>query len=153
MPAARPRGLWLCLGLTGLAVPLTAAAGEFLAFPGLWKTVTQLVAAPGTAPQEPAVNWHCVDEAADPWTSFAQLSLPQGEQCKQTKSERTGTTLEWVVECRGTAAIVNAGRVVFDSPSHYKGEVQLTGQFMGYPVNDKIEIEGQRYAACTSPRD
>jgi hypothetical protein len=57
------------------------------------------------------------------------------------------------VECKGPVAIVNVGHVVFDSPSHYRGEVELSGSFMGYPVRSRVTLEGQRYAACTSPRD
>ncbi len=138
--------------LAGLAVPLIAAAGEFMAFPGLWKTTVQ-VAGPAGAHGEPTVTWHCVDEVEDPWSAYAQLTLPPGDLCTQTKSERTGTTLAWTVECKGPVAIVNSGRIVFDSASHYRGEVQLSGAFMGFPLNSRFTVEGQRYAACTSPRD
>ncbi len=123
-----------------------------MAFPGLWKTTLQLVA-PADGAHEPNVNWHCVDEAEDPWTAFAQLTVPEGAACTQTQSERTGTSLAWTVECKGVVAITNTGHVTFDSPSHYRGEVQLAGTFMGYPVNSRINVEGQRYAACTSPAD
>ena len=152
---------WLALGalggasvaaLAGLAVPLIATAGEFLAFPGLWKTVVQL-AGPSVTPHEPAVQWHCVDEAADPWSAFGQIALPAGDVCRQTRSERTATTLAWTVECKGPAAIASIGRIVFDSASHYRGEVELSGSFMGYPVSSRVTVEGQRYAACTSPAD
>ena len=67
------------------------------------------------------------------------------------KSERTATTLSWTVECKGTAALVGSGHIVFDSAAHYRGEIELSGTFMGYPVSNRISVQGQRYAACTSP--
>ncbi len=152
---------WLALGavggasvaaLAGLAVPLTATAGEFLAFPGLWKTVVEARDSAGTA-HEPEVQWHCVEEGADPWSAYARIALPAGDLCRQTQSERTATTLAWTVECKGLAAIVSTGRIVFDSASHYRGKVELSGTFMGYPIGSQIALEGQRYAACTSPAD
>jgi len=132
----------------GLTVPPLATAGEFMALPGLWKTTERLE---GPVQQAPAVRWHCVEEALDPWSAYAQIALPAGDMCRQTKSERTGTTLSWTVECQGPIALV--GNIVFDSASHYRGEVELSGTFMGYPVSNRISVEGQRYAACTSPRD
>jgi Protein of unknown function (DUF3617) len=137
-----------------LLLPVAAPAGEFMAYPGLWKTTLQL--ASESSPTESNVTWHCVDEGEDPWSAFAQLSLPEGEaaSCKQTQSERTATSLAWTVECKGPPlALVNKGQVTFDSPSHYRGEVQVNGTFMGYPVSSRITVEGQRYAACTSPKD
>jgi hypothetical protein len=136
--------------LLGLAVPLLATAGELMALPGLWKTTARLVE---PSQRDPEVNWHCVDEVQDPWSAYAQIALLAGDMCKQTKSERTGTTLAWTVECKGPVALVGNGQVVFDSASHYRGEVELSGTFMGYPVSNRISVEGQRYAACTSPRD
>lgn len=133
-----------------LLIPVATPAGEFMAYPGLWKTSVQLATA------EPNVMWHCVDEGEDPWSAFAQISLPEGEaaSCKQTQSERTATSLAWTVECNGPPlALVNKGQVTFDSPSHYRGEVRVSGTFMGYPVSSRVTVEGQRYAACTSPSD
>ncbi len=135
-----------------VSLPLTAMAEEFMAYPGLWKTV-QTAATPTPSTAQPQADWHCVDEAEDPWSAYAQITMPEDDSCTQTQSERTGTSLEWTVECKGTSAIVSRGKVIFDSPSHYRGEVQLSGSFMGHPVNDKITLEGQRYAACTSPSD
>jgi hypothetical protein len=132
----------------GLAVPLLATAGEFMALPGLWKTTEWLA---GPVQQPPVVNWHCVDEAQDPWSAYARIAPPVGDMCRQTRSERTDTTLSWELECKGSMTLV--GKIVFDSASHYRGEVELSGTFMGYPVSNRISVEGQRYAACTSPRD
>ena len=149
-PAAALAAVALAGSALGLAVPLLATAGEFLALPGLWKSTERLV---GPTQQDPAVSWHCVDEVQDPWSAYAQIALPPGDMCRQTKSERTGTTLSWTVKCKGPIALVGNGQIIFDSASHYRGEVELSGTFMGYPVSNRFSVEGQRYAACTSPRD
>jgi hypothetical protein len=136
-----------------VTLPLTAVADEFMAFPGLWKTTTQPAATVDTKASASQPDWHCVDEAEDPWGAYARIVLPEDDSCTQTQSDRTATSLEWTVECKGPTAITSRGKIIFDSPSHYRGEVQLSGNFMGNPVNDKIALEGQRYAACTSPSD
>ena len=120
-----------------------------MAYPGLWKTTVQVVS---QTEVQPEVHWHCVDEAEDPWQAYAQLNFVDAS-CVQTKSERTGTSLEWTVECKSPLTVVNTGRIVFDSPSHYRGTVEMTGTFMSYPIQEKIIVEGERHAACTSPSD
>jgi hypothetical protein len=136
-----------------VTLPPAAMADEFMAYPGLWKTTTQPTVTADRKASVPQPDWHCVDEAEDPWSAYARIVLPEDDSCTQTQSDRTATSLEWTVECKGPAAITSRGKIIFDSPSHYRGEVQLSGNFMGNPVNDKIALEGQRFAACTSPSD
>jgi hypothetical protein len=138
--------------LASLMISASAGADEFMALPGLWKTTYQIRDV-GTEPHEPAVVWHCVDEEADPWTSFAQLQDLPGMSCSRTSLQRTSTSLKWRIECHGAAAIHSEGAVVFDSAQHYRGWVKFSGSVMGYPLESVTDIEGTRYAACTSPAD
>ena len=123
-----------------LAPHAHADAGDFQAMPGLWKIVTHATA-PG-APRD-TVAWHCVDEDADPWASFV-LPVPDAS-CQRIDEHRSRTSLDWNLRCQ--APPVLHGRVAFDSPEHYTGTLGAEG---GAPV---LRVEGERYAACTSPKD
>jgi hypothetical protein len=144
--------------LAGMLIP-AAQADEFLAMPGLWKTTYELEGAnPGTREQQRVV-WHCVDEQADPWGSFAQLQDLPGMTCSRSSLQRNSTSLKWKLQCRGpgpdtVADVVEAsGAIVFDSPQHYTGWVKFSGTLMGYPLQSGSKVEGTRKAACTSPSD
>ena len=121
-----------------LAPHAHADAGDFQAMPGLWKIVTH---AKGT-PHE-TVAWHCVDEDADPWASFA-LSPPDAT-CQRSDEHRSRTSLDWNVQCHAPPAL--HGRVAFDSPEHYSATLGAEG------AEPLLRVEGRRYAACTSPKD
>jgi hypothetical protein len=149
----------LCAGVFAvLLAPAAAVADEFLALPGLWKT-TYEVQGVATAPGDPKVVWHCVDEAADPWASFAQLRDLPGMTCTRSSLEYKSTSLKWKTECHGPGPADNAdmirseGAIVFDSSQHYTGWVKISGSLMGYPVQSGSKVEGSRHAACTSPSD
>lgn len=123
-----------------LAPRAHADAGDFQAMPGLWKIVTH--AGANSAPGD-TVAWHCVDEDADPWASFA-LPPPQAS-CQRSDEHRSRTSLDWTLTCASAPAL--HGRVVFDSPEHYTATLGADG---AEPV---LRVEGKRYAACTSPKD
>jgi hypothetical protein len=139
--------------------PAAARGDEFLAMPGLWQTVYEVDGTTAAVPGTPAVVWHCVDEAADPWISFAQLRDLPGMICKVHSQERTNTSLQWQTRCHGpgpetiAATIDVTGAIIFDSPEHYRGWVRFSGTLMGYPLRSGAKIEGTRRAACTSPAD
>jgi hypothetical protein len=136
------------VALTVLLVPVICTADDFMALPGLWKTTYRQA-----GQDEPKILWHCVAEDTDPWVAFAQLEDGQGMSCTLSKQERTSTSLEWRIECKGAAAVTGEGRIVFDSTQHYTGSVKFTGTLWGYPLQSVTQIEGKRYAVCTSPRD
>jgi hypothetical protein len=69
-----------------------------------------------------------------------------GEQCKRSGEHRTSTALAWNVSCGGQPAQAGDGHIQLDSPEHYNGAVKLDG-------HDVLQVEGKRYAACTSPAD
>jgi hypothetical protein len=149
---------WLVLtaaSLAGVALSPVLRADEFLAMPGLWRTTYEL----GGNAGEIKVTWHCVDEAADPWLSFAQLEDLPGMVCRRDDPHRNSTSLEWKMECHGTGPeseadnVTASGAVIFDSPQHYRGWVKLSGTLLGYPMESGAKIEGYRKAACTSPAD
>jgi hypothetical protein len=144
--------------LAGVLLPPAARADEFLAMPGLWRTTYEIEGAP-EKPEALKVAWHCVDEAADPWVSFAQRQDLPGMTCNKGSQDRNSTSLKWKTECHGPGpdavadVIEVSGSIIFDSPQHYRGWVKFSGTLMGYPLQSKSKIEGTRKAACTSPSD
>jgi hypothetical protein len=145
--------------LAGVLLPAAAQADEFLAMPGLWKTTYELEGASPETREQPRVVWHCVDEQADPWASFAQLEDLPGMTCSRSSLQRNRTSLKWIMQCRGpgpdtVADVIEAsGAIVFDSPQHYTGWVKFSGTLLGYPLQSGSKVEGSRKAACTSPSD
>ncbi|WP_445145303.1 DUF3617 domain-containing protein [Dyella sp. Tek66A03] len=136
------------VALASLAVLSLAAAashadpGDFQAMPGLWKITTRSFDH-GHAGSE-QTRWHCVDEGPDPWLEFADLPGPV--QCKRSGELRRSTALAWTLTCPGMSPAAAHGRVDFDSPEHYTASVKLQG-------HDVVQVEGRRYAACTSAND
>lgn len=63
--------------------------------------------------------------------------------CERSGKHCTSTALTWTTACSIHAG---HGRIALDSPQHYTGEVTLDGQA-------SLQVEGQRYAACTGPAD
>ena len=150
MSLSRTTGVLLLL--SAVAAP-TGADENFGAMPGLWKTTYQTAGDGKAAAAAPQIRWHCADEEADPWAEFAQLREPKGYSCKRVSFNRTVSALKWRLECSGPSSFVNEGSLVFDSPQHYSGEVTLSGSLMDYPWQTRVEVDGSRKAACTSPAD
>lgn len=123
--------------------PGRADPGDFAAMPGLWKTVTTPVDHGHRG--KPVITWHCVDEGADPWTAFA-IVMPAIEPCVRSGQHRGSTALAWNVDCSHPATS-GRGRVDFDSAEHYTGSVTLADR------GEVASVDGQRFAACTSPSD
>ncbi|RAO74447.1 DUF3617 domain-containing protein [Dyella jiangningensis] len=124
--------------------PGHADPGDFQAMTGLWKIVTRVMEHGHLgAPRE---RWHCVDEGPDPWAEFAALPVPGHTQCERSSQHRSSTALSWTASCAGLAAPGARGRVDFDSPEHYTASVSVAGRQV-------VQVEGRRYAACTSPKD
>src|SRR5271163_4663698 len=93
----------LCAGLVGkLLAPAVASADEFLALPGLWKTTYEVEGVASRVIPERKVVWRCVDEAGDPWVSFAQLQDLPGMTCTRPSLQFQSTSLRWKTECRGS---------------------------------------------------
>lgn len=136
------------VALASLAVLSLAAAashadpGDFQAMPGLWKIITHRIDHGRAGPAQ--VQWHCVDEGPDPWQEFA--NLPGQTQCKRSGEQRSSTALAWTLTCPGRSPAAGHGQVAFDSPEHYTASVKLHG-------HDAVQVEGRRYAACTSAND
>ncbi|WP_109124300.1 DUF3617 family protein [Dyella sp. C11] len=134
-------GVLLAAALIG--EPGHADPGDFQAMPGLWKIVTRVFESGHEG--APQVTWHCVDESPDPWVEFAQVPVPGQAQCEQANKRRSSTALSWALQCQGSADVVR-GQVKFDSAEHYNAAINVNGK-------DVVQVEGRRYAACTSPKD
>jgi hypothetical protein len=124
------------------------ADDEFKAFPGLWQTTIQPDSS--SSSKSAKMEWHCVYEDADPWSSFAYLSRPDDKSCERTYFHRTSTSLQWRIKCADVSTTYE-GSIVFSSAGHYTGKVMFRGP--GGGPERTIAIEGKRYAACTSPQD
>jgi hypothetical protein len=140
---ARVLAVLVLLGAALLGEPGHADPGDFQAMPGLWKIVTR-VFEHGKEGQ-PQVSWHCVDESPDPWVEFANLPVPGYSQCSRADQHRSSTALSWTLQCQGLADAAR-GQVKFDSAEHYTAGVSIKGKVV-------VQVEGRRYAACTSPKD
>ena len=147
----RHRSLQLvALATMGLALGVVSPAsradpGDFGAMPGLWKIVTRLFSHGQWG--KPTVQWHCVDEGADPWASFSHIDPSAANQCQQADQRRSSTTLDWTLRCKGIDPAALHGHVGFDAAEHYTARLTLPNG------NDLARVEGKRYAACTSPAD
>ncbi len=122
-----------------------ADPGDFRAMPGLWKIIVRLVSHGHAG--APVERWHCVDEGADPWVEFASEEIPEHTKCERSDEHRSSTNLKWNLSCPGNPPATGEGRVDFDSPEHYTAGMAINGQ------GDVLQVEGKRYAACTSPSD
>jgi hypothetical protein len=140
---ARRVALVVLLAAAFVGEPGRADPGDFQAMPGLWKIVTRVL--DHGKPGEPQLAWHCVDEGPDPWVEFAQLPVPGHAQCERSEQRRSSTALSWTLQCGGLMEAAR-GRVRFDSAEHYTATVEVGG-------NAVVQVEGTRYAACTSPKD
>jgi hypothetical protein len=139
----------------GLALFLAAVFGspasradpaDFQAMPGLWKIVMRPVV--HGHPGKSTTQWHCVDEGADPWAAFATIiTVPDHPRCQPADQHRSSTALAWTLSCAGKPSAKGRGRVDFDSAEHYTASIALQDR------GEVIRVEGQRYAACTSPSD
>ena len=139
---ARAIAVLVLLAAALIGEPSRADPGDFQAMPGLWKIVTRMI---DHGHAEEQVRWHCVDEGPDPWAEFANLPVPGYRQCERTTQHRRSTALAWTLACPGLSKAAQ-GRVDFDSAEHYTASIAIEG-------NAVVQVEGRRYAACTSPRD
>jgi hypothetical protein len=138
--ARASRAVFTVLLLSSLLAPRAHAdAGDFQAMPGLWKVITR-----SGDPVRETTAWQCVDEDADPWSSFA-MSPPGAAACQREDAHRSRTSLNWHLRCADATSM--HGQLAFDSPEHYVGTLAAAG---GDTV---LRVEGHRMAACTSPKD
>jgi hypothetical protein len=131
------------LGAALIGEPGHADPGDFQAMPGLWKIVTHVFE--NGHESDPKVTWHCVDESPDPWVEFGNLTVPGYVQCARADQHRSSTALSWTAQCEGLKGVAR-GQVKFDSAEHYVAGIKVDGK-------DVVQVEGRRYAACTSPKD
>jgi hypothetical protein len=134
----------MIVGIAVASPSLQADPGDFAAMPGLWKIVTTRIDHGHRG--KSVLDWHCVDEGADPWTTFAVIVVPDMPPCQREDQHRGSTSLAWTAHC-GNANVAGRGRVDFDSAEHYTASVSLPDR------GDVVSVEGQRMAACTSPSD
>jgi hypothetical protein len=135
--------LFIAAGLGSWAAHADSA--DFQAMPGLWKITTHRLS--HGRPGKPSIEWRCIGEGADPWASFANFAIPDVPPCQRSDQHRSSTALAWAVSCPVEPTANGRGRVDFDSAEHYTASIELQNR------GEVVRIEGQRYAACTSPND
>lgn len=135
---SNPIAALMLIGASGaLSTSAHADPADFQAMPGLWKITLHTIK--GGKDQ---VKWKCFYDGADPWETFVD-PLSSAPDCERNAEHRTSTALAWKVSC---GAHAGNGRIVLDSPQHYRGEVAMDG-------HPSLQVYAQRYAACTGPAD
>ena len=160
----KAKGAWSTCVRVGLAVLASAclrpaAADEFLAMPGLWKLSYRASGQGQPNAQRQAREqawlaqplWRCVDEDTDPWRAYADL--PQQPACERLSVQRTSTSLRWQLQCNNADWLSVKGRLVFDSATHFTGQISRVMRQDNQLLTEALEVSGQRVAACTSHLD
>lgn len=129
--------LMLISASAAVSTNVHADPADFQAMPGLWKITLHTL-----KDGKEQVKWKCLYDGGDPWATFVEVMLPEAN-CERSNEHRTSTALAWSVNCNAHSG---NGHIALDAPDHYTGSVKLDG-------HDVLQIEGKRYAACTSPSD
>lgn len=141
---SHPLAALLLLGASStISTGAHADPADFQAMPGLWKITLHTLKDGHSAGA--VVKWKCLYDGGDPWQTFVDVMAPQ-TQCQRSDEHRTSTALAWNVSCGNEPLHAGSGRIDLDSAEHYSGNVTLDG-------HDVVQVEGKRYAACTSPSD
>jgi hypothetical protein len=135
---SNPIAALMLLGASGaVSTGAHADPGDFQAMPGLWKITLHTL-----KDGKQQVKWKCFYDGADPWTTFADAVEPAAA-CERSGERRASTALAWQVNC---GAQKGSAHIQLESAQHYIGTVLLDG-------TQVLEIDGQRFAACTGPAD
>jgi hypothetical protein len=141
-------GSALAIGaLLMLVRPANAAEGPK---PGLWKVVTHVTREGATAPPDSHTSCVTADQMKDPGQSIMPQPASPEEKCTRTQYEWTGRKLSWQIECSGQMNMKGGGKINFDTPEHYSGEITSTGSVNGHDFNSTIALDGQRVGDCPS---
>lgn len=105
----------------------------------------------GTVPQPPHMRAHCVTQKDI--DNFANGLAEQSqhypdENCQRTSFHESSTEVDWKYECTGKFTMTREGSIKFDSPSHYKGTLKMSGNVMGQTIDNSSMMEGTRIGAC-----
>ncbi|GLQ90704.1 DUF3617 domain-containing protein [Dyella flagellata] len=135
---SNPIAALMLIGASGaVATSAHADPADFQAMPGLWKITLHTL-----KDGKQQVKWKCFYDGADPWTTFADTAEPD-EHCQRSGEHRTSTALAWQLNCD---AHKGSAHIQLDSAQHYAGKLTMDGQPM-------LEMDGERFAACTGPAD
>jgi len=77
--------------------------------------------------------------------------VPQrGTDCKVVRSNRTGNTLSYRMECAGKDAMVAEGEITYAGDS-YTGKMHMTGAAGGEPFEMNQTYSGKKIGECANP--
>lgn len=116
--------------------------------PGMWKVVTHVTRDGTATPPDSHTSCVTADQMKDPGQSIMPHQASPEEKCTRTQYEWTGSKLSWQIECTGQMNLKGAGKINFDTPEHYKGEITSNGSVNGHDFNSTIVLDGQRVADC-----
>jgi len=83
------------------------------------------------------------------------VPVPQGPgngsmDCKVDDMQRSGNNVHWTMHCTGQGDLQASGRMSYDSPQHYTGQIEMTGNMQGQNIQMTQQMEGRRVGACGS---
>jgi Protein of unknown function (DUF3617) len=146
MRRPRPAASALAIGaLLTLAPTANSAQGPK---PGMWKVVTHVTRDGATMPPDSHTSCVTADQMKDPGQSIMPHQASPDEKCTRTQYEWTGSKLSWQIECSGQMNLKGAGKINFDRPERYSGEITSAGSVNGHDFNSTIVLEGQRVGDC-----
>lgn len=136
----------LAIGALLTLAPLARAAEG--PKPGMWKIVTRVTRDGAATPPDSHMSCVTADQMKDPGQSIMPHQASPEEKCTRTQYEWNGSKLRWQIECSGQMNLKGAGKIDFDTPEHYNGEITSSGAVNGHDFNSTIVLEGQRIGDC-----
>ena len=116
--------------------------------PGMWKVVTHVTRDGTATPPDSHTSCVTAEQMKDPGQSIMPHQASPEEKCTRTQYEWTGTRLSWQIECTGQMNLKGGGKIVFDTPEHYSGQITSNGSVNGHDFNSTIVLDGQRVGDC-----
>lgn len=121
--------------------------------PGLWQIVTEMKT-PGMSISLPAMTTRQCLTAAEISKRRELLAHPpsgdSAQKCKTTDFVRHGDTVTWKMSCHGGHGdSQGVGKVVYDSPTAYHGEIHVEARIDGRTMSMTQHIKARRMGACS----
>ncbi len=139
----------LILSTAIVALASTLCAGTLSVEPGLWKTAITTVRNGQTLPTHTNTRCYTQGDIDEMVKSITDSRIRQNPNCKESDVSETKNSLRWKFECSGQFQMVAEGKVKFDGPRHFTGEMTGKGNVMGNEIDNDSKMEGERVGACS----
>jgi hypothetical protein len=136
--------------LAGVAIALPLLAAPAYAVdpqPGEW-TVKVRSTISGQPPKDTSLK-NCItpEMAKNMEASFSRDPIMSRPEC-QKSMRRTASGFAWNFRCTGEMAVAGTGSVIFDTTTHYSGQIQMSGTIGGQPIEVVTTMDGRRTGEC-----